>query len=193
MDLINYQYYNLVRKSELINSILSVIVRFEEEELYLTGGVLRNTIWNKLHNKHDDFFIDDCDIVFYGKDVTKRYEKEIERYLEVELPYINWSVKNQARMHLRNGHLKYKNLDEAIYCFPETSSAFAINGKWNIIAPYGYQDLLNLKLAPTTFCKTHEPHIFVNRLKQKKWLQRFNLLTLVNYNEKFLAKKMQNF
>ncbi len=153
MDVINYQYYSLIRKSELINSIVNVIDNFEDEELYLTGGVLRNTVWNKLHNRQEDFYLDDCDIIFYSDRIDREYEKEIEKYLKTTFPYLNWSVKNQARMHLRNGHLQYKNLTEAISCFPETSSTIAINGNWNTIAPYGYRDLLSLILSPTYFCK----------------------------------------
>lgn len=189
MAIINYQYYNLVRRSELITSIIDILVDFRDEELYLTGGVLRNTIWNKLHYRQEDFYLDDCDIIFYSDKIDKQYEKKIENYLKISFPYLNWSVKNQARMHLRNGHAKYKNIHEAISCFPETSSAFAINGQWNIIAPYGYNDLLNLRLSPTPFCKKNELHIFNRRVSEKKWLEEFELLTHYSTQEKYLQKQ----
>ena len=191
MDLINYEYYNLVRKSELVNSIINVIDKFTDEELYLTGGVLRNTIWNILHNRKEDFYIDDCDIIFYSDIVDKMREKEIEKYLTNIFPYLNWSVKNQARMHIRNGHFKYKNLENAIYCFPETSSAIAINGNWQMIAPYGYRDILELNLRPTTFCKRNELHIFNKRVAHKKWLSKFEMLNYYSTQQKCLGKCLQ--
>ena len=40
---------------------------------------------------------------------NKNLEKEIEQKLTDTNPIVKWSVKNQARMHLRNNHLKYKD------------------------------------------------------------------------------------
>lgn len=193
MDIINIRYYNLVRKSELISSIVNILDNFDEEELYLTGGILRNAIWNKLHCREEFFYLDDCDIIFYNDKIDKEHEREIENYLKISFPYLKWSVKNQARMHIKNGHLKYKNIIDAVYCFPETSSAIAINGKWDIIAPYGYHDILNLRLNPTNFCRKNEIHIFNKRISEKKWLQEFEQLTLYSFQQKYLQKQELTF
>ena len=65
LDINYYEYYNLVRRSELISSIIETIAQYNEYDLYLSGGVLRNAIWNKLHHREDFLYTDDCDIIYY--------------------------------------------------------------------------------------------------------------------------------
>ena len=93
-------------------------------------------------------------------------------------PNINWSVKNQARMHIRNGHLPYDSLINALTFFPETCSAIAIDSNWKIIAPYGITDLINLSLVETDYCKTFENGTFAKRVIKKEWLKKWPKLKL---------------
>ena len=176
LDINYYEYYNLVRKSELINGIIETISLFDEHTLYLTGGVLRNSIWNKLHLREESIFTDDCDIIYYNKDINKYHEKLIEDFLHNLSPNINWSVKNQARMHIRNNHAQYQNINDALKCFPETASSIAISGSWDIIAPYGFNDIMNLKLQPTQFCWINELEVYMKRVENKRWLSNFPML-----------------
>ena len=107
----------------------------------------------------------------------------IEHILFDHNPKIKWSVKNQARMHLRNNHQSYNGIESALIAFPETCSALAIGKKFEIIAPYGFIDLFNFRINPTKFCIDNEPNIFINRVQQKKWKEIWPNLIL---NEKIM-------
>lgn len=170
---------NILKRSERLNKILRVINSIESEKLYLTGGTLRNIVWNYLHDYEENYEIEDCDIIFYNSfQLSKNYEDSIRTTLNTICSDFQWSVKNQARMHIRNGHLPYLNINEALKAFPETCSSFALSTNWEIIAPYGLTDLLNFKIKPTPFCKKNEYDIFFKRVSQKKWLQKWPNLIL---------------
>ena len=191
LDINYFEYYNLVRKSELINKILETIAKFEDNDLYLSGGVLRNSVWNRLHFREDFLHTDDCDIIYYSKTIDRNYEKKVESILQSISPDLQWSVRNQARMHLRNKHKCYENLSKALECFPETASAIAINGNWNIVAPFGFQDILDLTLRPTPFCRDNEIEVYKRRLEFKGWLSKFENLKAIQDTTSSLAKARQ--
>lgn len=177
MDLINKSIINIVKNSARIESILKTLRFIESEDLMLTGGYLRNIIWNSLHSYSEDYELEDCDIVFFNKGkLSKKYEKSIRDRLYYLSPDINWSVKNQARMHLRNNHNPYMNIFDALTAFPETCSAIAIDKQWNIVSPYGLNDLYNLQVIPTTFCLVNEIDVYYRRKRIKGWFEKWNLL-----------------
>ena len=162
-----------------INQIINSFAGINEEELYLTGGALRNAIWNNLHGFDDGYELEDCDIIFYNPNrIDKSYEKLIEQKLNLLNPIINWSVKNQARMHLKNGHLPYNSIEDALKAFPDTVSAVAIDKYWNTIAPYGLSDLFNLSINETNYCHINEIGTFNKRVVEKDWLTKWPKLKL---------------
>lgn len=190
LDINFYDYYSLVRKSDLINSIVETIAKVERCQLYLSGGVLRNAIWNTLHFREDFLYTDDCDILYYDNSIEKNFEKDIEAFLQSISPNFKWSVKNQARMHLRNKHKPYSSVSNALEFFPETASAIAIDANWNIIAPFGFHDILTLTLKPTPFCHKNEIQVFNRRVALKKWLTNFENLMQYNKNHLNLQKQV---
>jgi hypothetical protein len=171
MDLVNQHILNIIKSDSRVKSIVQTIRMFEFEQLMMTGGSLRNAVWNYLHNYKEDYELEDCDIIFYNSSNNSKFYEE---YIKSELKHlnsnINWSVKNQARMHVRNGHKPYKGIYEALSTFPETCSAIAVDGNWNVVSPYGLTDLLNLTVAPTQFCIDNEIEIYYKRLSKKEWL-----------------------
>jgi len=193
LDINYYEYHNLVRKSELIRSIVKTISKFEDNDLYLSGGFLRNAAWNRLHFREDFLHTEDCDIIYHSKTIDRNYEKGIETFLKSISPYFNWSVKNQARMHLINKHKSYENLTRALECFPETASAVAINGNWNIIAPFGFQDILSLTLRPTPFCLDNEIEVFKRRIEFKRWLSNFGNLKAIQHTTLGFVQEEQTY
>ena len=52
-------------------------------------------------------------------------DRAIEAELRALAPGIDWSVKNQARMHLRNGDPPYSGATDAMRHWPETATAIA--------------------------------------------------------------------
>ena len=174
MDLINHKILDIVKNSNRITSIIQTIKLINTENLMLTGGSLRNVVWNYLHYYTEEYELEDCDIIFYNPtNLSKAYENSIKSKLEYLNPDIKWSVKNQARMHIRNGHKPYSGIYNALSAFPETCSSVAIDRNWNIISPYGLEDLLNLIVKPTPFCIDNEIGVYDRRIRQKNWIYKW--------------------
>lgn len=179
MDLANKKVLEIIRHSNRITSIIQTIKLIDSENLMLTGGSLRNVVWNYLHFFREEYELEDCDIIFYNSNcLSKAYEESIKVKLEYLNPDINWSVKNQARMHIRNGHNPYNGVFDALIAFPDTCSAIAVDKNWNIISPYGLDDLLNLIVKPTQFCIDNEIEVYQRRVRQKNWLDKWADLNL---------------
>lgn len=169
----------IIAENEHINKIIDTIRLIDYEYLYSTGGTLRNAVWASLHAIETNTKKEDCDIIFYNSSIlNKNYEETIRNDLQEIYPKINWSVKNQARMHIRNGHKKYKDILDALKAFPETASAIAIGKKGELLTPYRTKDLLNLTLRPTPFCAKNELEVFDRRVLEKKWLIKWPKLKL---------------
>ena len=61
-------------------------------------------------------------------------------------------MKNQARMHLKNGDPPYTGTIDAMRNCPETATAIAARSNGALVelaAPYGVDDLLNMIVRPT--------------------------------------------
>lgn len=172
-------------KIENVNRVIETISLINDEHLYLTGGTLRNSYWAFMHEKNLKGE-EDCDIIFYNPmTITKDYELFMENKLKKIIPEVKWSVKNQARMHIRNNHFEYKSILDALMNFPETCSAIAIGSNWDILAPYGTEDLLNLIVRPTPFCIKNEIEIFDRRVIEKKWLSKWPKLRIRRFLSRF--------
>nr|WP_326111349.1 nucleotidyltransferase family protein [Paenibacillus macquariensis] len=92
-----------------------------------------------------------------------------------------WSVKNQARMHLRNHVEPYNSTNDAMSCWPETATAVGVYldklDHMRIIAPYGLDDLFQLKVRQSS--RNEDTTYFMKRVADKEWLTRWPNLTLV--------------
>jgi hypothetical protein len=66
---------------------------------------------------------------------------------------VPWSVRNQARMHLRNGDPPYTDTADALRFWLETPTAIAIRiddgGSPSLLAPFGTDDLTGIVCRPT--------------------------------------------
>ena len=107
-----------------------------------------------------------------------------EAALRAVEPSIAWSVKNQARMHERNGDAPYASATEAMRYWPETATPIA--ARWrrfdacDIAAPLGLDDLLGLVLRPTAPFRSEKRNIYDDRLRVKGWTTSWPLLREVN-------------
>lgn len=164
----------LIENNHAIHNILTIL-RDENQNLYLGGGLIRNMIWDFLHNYNDPTPIDDVDIIYYdSKNIDKAFDKKIEENLSSKKPNALWSVKNQCRMHTINDDAPYSSLQDAVSKFPETSSAIIVRYKndntYEFVAPFGYDDLFRLIVKPT-------PHFmgkldkYKERMDKKNWNQ----------------------
>ena len=141
----------------------------------ICAGFVRSKIWDHLHGLVHRTPLPDVDVVYFYADHTdEQIEKEYENILHGLDASIPWSVKNQARMHLKNGHEPYVSTADGLAHFPEVCTAVGayldINGKVRLVAPYGIDDLVHMVVQPTPLYKSDEkPRIYEQRVDTKKW------------------------
>lgn len=136
---------------------------------------MRNCIWDFLHGYSISTRSDDVDVVYFDQnDKLKRHDEDIEMQLRSVVPNINWSVKNQARMHVANKERPYASLAAAISRWPETATALIVrlrdNDSLEFIAPFGFDDLLTLTLRATPAFKDRKS-VIEARMNGKNWVE----------------------
>jgi len=157
----------LMRDLELVRDL-------ELPEWYIAAGYVRNFVWDHLHEYSDPTRLNDVDIVYFDpSDVSIAKESSCDELLNSQVSEYNWSVKNQARMHLRNGAIPYKSVSDAMKRWPETATAVGISldshNHVTVIAPHGLNDLFDLIIRRSPYFKDKEN--FYDRVHSKKWLE----------------------
>jgi len=167
---------SLLMQDPFRHLLLITLRDFKEKDLWIGGGFIRNLVWDFIHSYPLKTELGDIDVFYFDPNNTeKKTDTLIEKVLRKKLSNVNWSVKNQARMHLHNSEEQYKNLDDAISKFPETVSAIIckLNHKneIEIIAPYGLDDLFQVVVRPTPHFKNSDAKMqrFKSRSEQKNW------------------------
>jgi uncharacterized protein len=126
--------------------------------------------------------LNDIDVIYFDKahlswDIDEAYESKLRSIVN----RYNWSVKNQARMHIRNKHLPYESIDEALREWPEVCTAVAMrlnaDNSWTVIAPHGLEDLFSLIIRKSPSFTDRD--YFLNRIDRKGWTNRWSKLKIV--------------
>lgn len=146
-------------------------VRRLGEGHWVTGGVIREAVWDHVHNFTIPTPLDDVDVVYFDSErLDEQDERERQQRLRGFSPNVNWSVKNEARMHKLSSVEPFSSLEDAIAKFPETASSVAVRldseDRLHFLAPHGLADLFDLKVRPTPgfdFAR------FKARVKAKAW------------------------
>ncbi|STV71571.1 Uncharacterized protein conserved in bacteria [Klebsiella michiganensis] len=115
--------------------------------------------WDHLHGYGQRPVSGDVDVVWFdAKSGSAADDRALEERLSQQSSAFNWSVKNQARMHQRNGNKPYHSTENALLYWPETATAIAVrmgrSGLIEVIAPYGLDDLFALRLRPTRYLRS---------------------------------------
>ena len=71
---------------------------------WIGAGFLRSLVWDRLHGHSEATPLNDIDVLYFDpEDRSRAAEAALEARLRRSIPGLPWSVRNQARMHLRNG------------------------------------------------------------------------------------------
>lgn len=164
--------------------ILSTVRALPLRDGWVGAGFVRNAVWDQLHGYGQLAVSGDVDVVWFDPQCcTAEGDRRLEARLRQQLPTVDWSVKNQARMHQRNGDEPYLSTENALQYWPETATAVAVrlgnNDLIEIIAPYGLDDLFELRLRPTPGFERDKREVYKQRLEAKQWLQRYPQLQLI--------------
>ncbi|OJJ14247.1 hypothetical protein BKI52_43940 [marine bacterium AO1-C] len=150
---------------------------------FIAAGFLRNMYWDYAHAFSSPTPLSDVDVVYFHPAASEKTQDMIlENELVELLPNIPWSVKNQARMHVKSGHTPYTSLEDALSNWVETATAIGVRvaSKQHLefIAPWGFQDVEDLILRPTPFFEQKLP-VFQQRIESKQWLEKWPKLRVV--------------
>lgn len=137
------------------------------------AGFVRAAVWDALTGKAAATPLPDIDVIYFDRDdTTKDRDRALTDTLHQSNPTVEWDVKNQARMHIRNNDEPYRNTEEALSRWLETPTCIAAklkpDGKVSILAPHGIDDLLALRVRPTLAGKS-KPERYRTRMAEKNW------------------------
>ena len=144
-------------------------------DCWIGAGFVRNLVWDHLHGHATSPLPEDVDVIWFD---PARPEPEHDRALEAVLRgadgSVAWSVKNQARMHRRNGDTPYRCALDAMRCWPETATAVAVRlagpDRIELAAPFGLDDLFGLVVRPTPRFVAQKHPVYLERMRSKNWL-----------------------
>ena len=141
------------------------------------AGFVRNAVWDYLHGFAQPTPLADVDVLYFDPaDPSIEREWALENQLAAVMPGVPWSVRNQARMHLRNGDAPYADTEDALRYWLESATCVALrlepDDRLTVIAPYGLSDLLALRSGPTQSGRARYA-AYIARMRQKDWPSRW--------------------
>ncbi len=176
----------LVAGDAWMMAALTAVAGLGLPDAWIGAVFLRGAVWDRLHGHGSRTPLDDIDVIYFDPGAPDpAAEAALERRLGARLPGLPWSVKNQARMHLRNGDAPYGSCAEALAHWLETPTAVALRlndgGDLELLAPLGTEDLLALVVRPTPHARAHEHRLaaYRARLEKKNWPAKWPKLKVV--------------
>ncbi|MBL8700262.1 MAG: nucleotidyltransferase family protein [Alphaproteobacteria bacterium] len=143
------------------------------------AGFVRGLVWDRLTGRAGRTALPDIDVLYFDPaDLRAEAEARHEAVLAAADPGPPWSVKNQARMHLRNGDPPYRSTAHALTSWLETPTCVAVrlepDDALTVLAPYGLDDLFALRVAPTP-AGQRKLGQYRERLARKEWARTWPL------------------
>lgn len=182
-NLSEQQIIFLIQNDPEMMDILKVVESMKLPDWIICAGFIRNKVWDSIHNFKLKTQPSDIDIFFYDSS-NKEAGIDIKAKLKKIRPKIDWEIENQAYSHEINNDEKYSCTLDALSKLPETVTATGvkiIDGKIELVAPHGINDLVNCIIRPTPFFYEHpeRKQILIERLHQKKQFTKWPKLKVI--------------
>ena len=165
---------------------LTAVAELGLPDCWIGAGFARGAVWDRLHGYTSRTPLDDIDVVYFDPETRNpAAEAALERRLGEYLPGLPWEVRNQARMHLRNGDPPYRSSADALAHWLETPTAVALRlnraGGLELLAPFGTGDLFDMVVRPTPHARTHAHRLtaYRERVEKKNWLAKWPKMRIV--------------
>jgi len=153
----------------------------------IAAGFVRNLVWsNVFEGVFESVFesvsetkfqgeaaLNDIDVIYFCiSNTSEERDKDLEGRLRELEPGLPWSVKNQARMHLKNGDAPYQNTLDAMGHWPEKQTSIGVMLDSNDSVSLQHCFELSLQFRGTI---NHNParsvEVFNKRVSEKGWLK----------------------
>ncbi|MDW6004211.1 nucleotidyltransferase family protein [Vibrio mangrovi] len=168
----------LMKQDPLRREALEYVSQLGLPQCYIAAGFVRNLVWDHLHHFETSTPLNDVDVIYFdpsenGVDTYQIYESKLSQQIHT----LNWQVRNQALMHLRNGDEPYLSSVDAMSYWPEKETAVGIRqigtNEYECISAFGFDSLFALKLTPNP---KRSYSVFESRMKAKNWLEHWPVL-----------------
>lgn len=149
--------------------------------LFVAAGFVRNAVWDWLNDYDESTKLNDVDVIYFdGTESTDLAANAIEHLLSDAEPAYAWQVKNQAKMHNRNGDRPYSNIVDAMSFWPEKETAVAVRltdtDELEVISAFGLDTLFQGQI---TYNPQRSKEIFLSRVANKGWCETWPKLKVV--------------
>ena len=168
--------------------VLKTVRALDLADCWVGAGFVRAVVWDHLHGHAEPTPLDDVDVVFFDSERTDpaveiRHEQRLAALWPADRPAVPWSVKNQARMHQRNGDAPYADTSDALCHWLETPTVVAARmgdeGTLELLAPLGLGDLLAMRIAPTPHARRRRLDAYRERVRAKPWARQWPRLDII--------------
>jgi hypothetical protein len=161
----------LVLSDAWMMDVLRAAEKLNLPDWWIGAGFLRNKIWDAIERidlppNHD------VDLVYFNaEDMQPETDWAYDEKLKRDFGFAEWEVRNQARMHNKNGFEPFISTEDAISHWIETATCVAVKlkaGELQFLFCYGTEDLLSLLLRPSPYIKDTElMTLFHKRVEEK--------------------------
>ena len=176
------QLIHLIRSAPWLMSILETVRECNPPDWLVGAGVIRNLVWDHLHQYQTPTPTTDIDVIFFDPDdFSPERDHIVQQQLEQRLPDVPWEAVNQAAVHTWYEDAfgvavpELHSSEEAVGTWPETATSVAVRllptDEISIVAPCGLSDLFHMILRRNPCRVTRER--FVLRLQSKQILHKW--------------------
>jgi hypothetical protein len=149
---------------------------------WIGAGFVRNRVWDAISGLPVSPERD-VDVAYFDPErLDPREDADAEARAMVALPEVPWEIRNQARMHLRNGDEPYTSTLDAISRWPETATCVAVtllDDSVRLVSCHGLTDLVEMVVRPSPAMNSAAGRATVRRrVEVKGWLHRWARLRL---------------
>lgn len=172
----------ILRHAPLRIPALEIVRSLALPDWAVGAGFIRAAVWDALSGFRSASSVDDVDVLYFApQNLDAREDRILEEKLRNIDPTLPWSVRNQARMHLRNGDSPYASTADALRFWLETPTCVAVrldqDDRLSIMAPHGLEDLFAMSIRPTPRGHARKSE-YLTRIAEKRWHERWPNVTV---------------
>ena len=173
---------NLIKSDKWMMDILHKAEALNLQDWVIGAGFVRNKVWDYLHGYNKpQVDTNDIDLIYFDSDRNDEdSDDKLSKKLSLETG-VTWEVVNIIYSHEWDDIPPHKSIENVLSHWPETASSIGVkivDGNLKLIAPYGIDDLVNLKIRPSPKSEVGIERV-KERAEQKQWFKKWPKLEFV--------------